>query len=365
MGFLSNSKERLRLLRMRRQLWNEPRPHGLAELARAYLAVGGDSVAQEVLEFGRSLFPDSEELNRVQVLFVSGEKQSRLSALKENAQRLGTAQAYLELADEYRRLGNGEHQVSVLRQMLELFGENCSALSQLGKARFDRFLRNLARAEALAAEGLLKRAIAADGEALKPRFHLADLYFRVGAVKAARSAIEELLELSPAHESAERMRDELKSCEEDPLEDFRSLLVATEERRSLTNPRPPWGSDLLHLPEVGGLVDDPEQEVRRLCDQTVANQGLLTNSDEEKWAVNATEVLEEVSFKLSSLCQRTARGMELGAPTRLLVEGAGGALLLEMKREAVLSLVLPEGSDVRFASVAASDSLEMLSRSGQ
>ncbi|MFH0944924.1 MAG: tetratricopeptide repeat protein [Planctomycetota bacterium] len=368
MGFLSNSKERLRLLRMRRQLWNEPRPHGLAELARAYLAVGGDSMAQEVLEFGRSLFPDSEELNRVQVLFVSGEKQSQLSALKESVRRTGTAQAYLELADEYRRLGDGDHRVSVLRQMLELFGEHCSALSQLGKVRFDRFVRNFAAVEGLAAEGLLKRAIAADGEALKPRFYLADLYFRTGALKAARETLAKLLELSPAHENAEQMRGRLEKLESDgqkPLEDFRSMLVLAEERRSLKNPNPPWDNDPTHLPEVGGLIDDPAEEVQRLSEQTCARQGLLMNSDGRKWGVKPSEVLEEVSSGLSSLCQRTARGMELGAPTRLLVEGASGAFLMEMKQETVLSLVLPEGSDFRSASVAASDALEMLSRSGQ
>ena len=365
MGILFSSRERLRLSKQRRQLKEEPRPHGLAQLARAYLAMGDGTVAREVLEFGRSLFPESEELNRVRVLFVSGEKQSRLSSVKEQARKTGTAQAYLELAHAYQQTGNQEQQISTLRQMLELFGENCSALAQLGYIRFSRFLSNLATSDALAAKSLLQRAVASDVEALKPRFVLADLFFRVGAVQRAEQVLAGLLELSPGHERALQMRAELDAIppeDRDPMEDFRSLLGQVEESTRLMHAAPPWETHLQVEAEVRELVEEPEVEVKRLAEQTGAREALAFDSEATLANQNASSDLAQLSRSLSALCQRTARGMQLGAPACLVVEGTSGSLVLEFKHETVMSLVLGREIDARSAAVAARDSLERLSR---
>jgi len=365
MGILSSSRERSRLSKLQSQLQAEPRPHGLAQLARDYLALGDGAAAREVLEFAKALFPESEELNRVSNLFISGETLSRLSSLKEQARRTGTAQAYLELAEAYQQLGNQEQQISTLRQMLELFAENCSALAQLGTVRFERFLSSLAATDGQAAESLLVRAISADVEALKPRFVLADLYFRVGAIRRAGEVLEGLLALSPGHERALRMRarvDEIPPEEQDPLEDFRSLLNQVEERRQLMHPAPPWEARAPAEKGIRELVEVPGAEMERLKEQTGARCALVLSGAGTLVNINATDDLERMSRSLSALCHRTARGMQLGAAAGLMVEGAGGSLVMELKHETVMSLVLDRTRDARSAAVAARDSLERLSR---
>ncbi len=368
MGFLARSRERIRLSRLRRRLASEPRPHAIAELARAYLGLGEAGLAAEVLHSGLSQFPASTELARVQLLAASEEGLHRLRAAKELVQRSPCVQFSLELADAYRSLGRHEQYAQVLREALERYGENGTVLAQLGEVRLRRFLESTAAADALAAEGLLLRALKVEPEALKPRFLLAELYYRVGGVQHAREQIERLLAAAPAHERAARLRDALDreaAAAAAGIEDFRSLLAEVEERMRLLHGRLPWEEEPAAqdaaAPERAPFAE-PGAEAAALARASGAERVLLIDERGAAWGAARDGAFDATVRDLAALCQRAARGMELGVPASLVVEGETGAFVLEMKRGALAGLVLPARAGAGTAAVAARDSLERLVR---
>jgi len=321
-----------------------------------------------VLDFGTSLFPDSEEIDRVRQFVISEEKALRLKAAKEFVRERPGVQSYLELADAYRSLGRLDQCSSVLRDALEQYGENGTVLAQLGESRLCRYLDSVAAADGLAAEDLLRRAIEVEPEALKPRSLLAELYYRVGGVHHAREQISALLAIAPEHDRAEQLRRELENetpADSREAEDIHSLLTEVEERMRLFHGRLPWdpepdaedGDDEDRMPFA-----EPEVEVAALARESMATRTLLIDGQGGEWGVGQDAGFEGTVRDLSALCHRAARGMELGVPARLLVEGESGSFVLEMKRGAEVGLVLPEESDPDMAAVAARDALERLVR---
>lgn len=363
MGILAASRERLRLSRQRRRLQQEPRPHGFAELARAYLALGDRRAAAAVFASGRSLFPEAEELRRLGVLFAAQEDCERLRHAKERAAGQPSAQSFLEWADAYRALGQGRRCREVLVELLARFGEHCTALTVLGEMRFAGYLDTLAPVDALEAEALLGRAVAADREALKPRFLLADLYYRVGAYHAAEKLARELVALTADHERAQRLLDEIgRRPRGAGPEDFRSQLAAVEDRMALAEPAPPWerqrdraGGE--SLPEV-----DPATEMAHLVEGLGARGAALSRREVGTVvaAGDAGTAFANAASRVMTVCQRAARGMELGLASRLVVEGDGGAAVVEGKGDLLLAAVLPASADVRQAAVATRDAIERL-----
>ncbi|MBI4879231.1 MAG: hypothetical protein HY812_06175 [Planctomycetes bacterium] len=353
---------------MRRRLASEPRPHAIAELARAYLGLGEAEVAAEVLQSGLSLFPASAELARVRLLVASEEKVRRLRAAKELVQRRPCPQAALELADAYRSLDRWDQHAQVLREALERYGENGTVLAQLGELRLHRFLESAAAADALAAEDLLRRALDVEPEALKPRLLLAELSYRVGGVPHARAQIARLLAIAPEHERAARLRDALER--EQPgdaahAEDFRSLLAEVEERMRLLHGRLPWEEETAAEDAAArerAPFAEPGAEAEALARISGAERVLLIDERGAAWGAARDGAFDAAVRDLAALCQRAARGMELGVPASLVVEGESGAFVLEMKRGALAGLALPARVDAGAAAVAARDALERLVR---
>ncbi len=366
MGFLSSSKELVRLTRLRRELESEPRPHGIAELARAYLALGENEVAQEVIDFGRTTFPESDDLKRVASLVTAEAAKARLSDAKEAARHNPTVQSWLELADVYKSMDRIDLCTATLREALERFGDNGTVLTQLGEIRLQRFMETIASTDALAAESLLRRALEIDPEALKPRYLLAELCFRVGAFDRSRTLVEQLLQISPQHERGRELANQLvdvdRSMENDKL-DFYSLLMIVEERMSLnaTGGAGAGGETGRDSSRSAGL-SAPDDEFLRISRSLGAGVTMLIDSDGPEWGTADDKQTADSVRSLSSVMNRAARGMELGVPARVVVEGSDGALVLEQKRNLTFALVLPGAARVDAAAVAARDALERLVR---
>lgn len=365
MGILANSRERLRLSRRRRELEGEPRPHGLAELAQSYLMLGDERTARDVLQFASTLFPGSAELHRVQLLLASAESQGRLSQAKQAVRANPSPQTYLELADAYRGLGRREQCRETLRELLVQFGDHCTALTQLGELRFEGFLESLAMVDGTEAQALLTRAITADREALKPRFVLADLYYRVGAHHHAVASLKSLLELSAEHERARQLLDEMESnvpAEGELHEDFLSVLAQVESNMELAHPVPPWGHIAPADPDQQQPFSDPQSEVERLARESGAANAILVDDQGSAWSSIDQSVLVDSMESVSAVSQRATRGMELGVPSRLVIESELGSLVIEHKHGALMGLILPQRNDVLRAAVSARDSLERVVR---
>ncbi len=360
MGFLSGSKENVRLTRWKEELEAEPRPHGFAELARAYLVRGEHDAARDVLERAETLFPDNDEVRRVRVLLAGAEGHERLTEAKEAVRKSPSAQSYLELADAYRSVGRSDLCVETLRDLIDRFGDHGTALVQLGEIRCQRFRDNLSSTDGVAAEELLRRAVEAEPAALKPRFLLAEIYYRIGASERARVHLETLIRDEPSHERAGMLLEALGASGGSPDdEDVLSLLGDVEERMSFAPM--PWETAPDGESE-GEFAADPDHELTRVADETGAAMACLIGKDDAVWSTGPATRLEEVGPRLRDVFQRAARGMELGSPSSLIIEGERGAMVMEMKGAAAMSLVVGERSDAADAAIGARDAVERLVR---
>ncbi len=378
MGFLDFSRQKMRLARLRKQLEAEPRPHALAELARSYLALGERELAEEVLQLAERCFPDSDSVRRVRSGLLRGaDLDGRLQQAKEAVRTRPSVAAWLELADAYRAVGRDDQYGATLREAFERFQEDTTVLMQMGELRYRRFLESLATPDGKAALELYQRAIHADRDNLKARFQFAELLYRIGAVRSAAAQLEKLVTIAPEHDRAARLLlaiGELKavpgeskakpSAEPsiDASEDLLSLFARVEERMELPNARLPWEPVTSSPITPSSTTDDPSTEVERLANESLAKQVVYFDPSGGMHARRCEPELADGVHRISEACQRAARGMELGTPSRFTIECEGGSLVLEMKRGCAIGLLMPAKAPLEGAATSARDSLERMSR---
>ncbi len=364
MGLLAIPKERIRLGRLRRQLAREPYPHGFAEAARGYLALGDLEQAREILADGLRLFPEAEELAKARTFLVTRDRQAEFIAAKERLRTDPTLQSYLALADAYEALGKPDQCSQTLREAMEKFPRSSTPSTKLADLRYARFLSGCAAADGQAAEQLYKRACELEPEALKPRFMLAQYYCRIGARSHASDAVRVLLELSPEHERGLQLLAllERKTDATDGLEDVTSLVQAVEEHQRFAIESLPW--EERQDPVGRAPISAPAQEVERLGTRFgTARVVVIDGVGKEHFAGAQYNVsLKSAVTDLAPICHRAARGMELGPPQRLEISGADGTLVIEMKRDVAAGIVLEAGADSEVAITAARDALERMVR---
>lgn len=363
MGFLSFSKEKLRLARLNRQLRSEPRPHGLAELARCYLALGDAGSAEDVLRFGEKLFKDSEELAKVRQQIRGDELERAIADAREAVKTNPSGLTYLTLAEALREAGRGDQCLATLREAAERFAGDSAVLTQLGELRYRRFLESFAVTDGRAAQALFEQSVAAEPIALRARFRLAELFWRVGAFGHAAACIAELMKHEPSHERGALLRDALAArgatAAQAAEEDLFSLYSSVEECTALAAALP-YGPAEDDANGPSSLLGDAKTEVERIAAETHAREAMYVDAQGTVFASGCSSQLLETVNGLAPVSQRAARGMELGAPSRLVVEGRDGTLLMEMKKGALIALLLPRKAPMDGAAVSARDALERL-----
>jgi len=364
MGLFALSKERRRLARMRRQLKREPRPLALADLARSYMSIGLLDEASDVVKFSRSRFPGSLEVQKVSAQLVRLTSNDELTVAKEAARKDPSPRTFLEVAGIYRTQGQIEQCASTLQELVDRFGENATALALLGEVRYTRFLNSLATSHGEAAENGLRRALNSDPEAVRPRYLLAEFFLRIGAYRQASEEAVTLVQQAPGHERGVVIQAEAaRRIEHDrfagePLSVYLSDVEASVE---LPGPDLPW--DRGGSAEADEGVEpkaDAKTEVWRTGRESKAHAAVLIDRDGERFSAGCSEdaALEKVLAGLASMCERASRGMEIGPPARLRVEGDDRVCVVGLRGGAALGLVLNKNSNVDRSAAMAEDALE-------
>ncbi len=365
MGLLAIPKERIRLGRLRRQLAREPYPHGFAEAARGYLALGDLDQARSILADGLRLFPEAEELAKARMFLVSRDREAEFVAAKERVRTQPSIQSYLALADAYEALGRMEQCSATLREAVEKFPRSSTPYIKLADLRYARFLSGCAAADGHAAEQLYRRAVEREREALKPHFMLAQYYCRVGAREHALAEVKELLALAPDHErgiALKEMLNKMPASTNGDIEDVASLAAGVEDRQRFAVESLPWEERVES--SARAPLADPAQEVERLASTSGTRRVMVVDGAGREYfaRADADPHLASSVTDLAAVCHRAARGMELGPPQRLEISGASGTFVIEMKRDVAAGLVLDENADSEIAGTAARDALERMVR---
>ena len=362
MGFLGLSRERSRLASWRKELERSPRPHGLAELARRYLALGESEDADAVLRMGESLFPTSNEIRRVRSMILADASEDRLRDAKERARSKPSVETLLELADSYRSVGRMEQCAASLRELIDGFGENPRALAELAEIRFARYRDSLAATDGRATADLLRRAIEADATVAAPYALMAELYALIGCVAFAIQNAEMAIEHDGQDERMNELREDLLADGgADRYEDVDSQLTLVEDSREFVR-RLPWESENAEAEDDRTPLAAPDEELTRLRENGLARVSL--SADGTSFGDGpGHEELREPGLAISKVFARAARGMELGSPSGVIVECENGALLMEFKNGASLALTTEGTARLERVAMQARDSLERVVRS--
>jgi tetratricopeptide (TPR) repeat protein len=325
-GFLSNTRERLRLRTLRHKLLEEPSLHHLMELLKSYIALGDLEEARELSEWGLKQFPDSDAVRDVH-RFASHERTSEIrKRTQDPAEREVGPEPRLDLARAYRTAGKDEEAARTLEDCVTRFPHYGRAHAELAEIYSQWFRSDLCSTDAIAAIRHYEEVIAADSADTRTCFAFAVLYLRIGALSRAKELLKQVVVHDSVHAVAASLLDVVsrmaENAEEEPIE---TLLVKIEERGQLMHEYPPE--------ELAGKQARPQRlEIIGRLMEAVSAESIVEECffiDHEKRLVGTTSTLTEMAMEMLPTAATAMRRMQLGSLLSFGIETDQRQILLQ------------------------------------
>lgn len=222
------------LSRMEKKAKANPSPSTFVDLAQVYINLGWHAHTMRVAEEGLLLFPRSPELRKVHKFASKNLLRERVQELREKIAKAPTAKLYRELAEIYQEIGDQSALVAVCNECLRRFPDDHESLLMLAGDKIKAFYRSLNAADGREAVTCLLKVIEIDQGNVKAHKQLAEVYFRIGALRHAREHLDFLRERFPDDEDVKLLEQELASGLTDG-EDPERLFANVQKKGSLTN----------------------------------------------------------------------------------------------------------------------------------
>jgi tetratricopeptide (TPR) repeat protein len=347
-NFFQRFKITRELSRLEQRARDNPSPSTFVDIAQVYINLGMVDQTLRIADQGLALFPMSEELKKLHRFARRSVLTARIQELRKQLSKTPEAQLYRELAEIYLELSDFTAVQGTCDECLRHFPADAGTHLVLARGRLKNFYRELMARDGLAAVNLLKRAAELDPQDHLSRRLLAELLYRVGAIRSALSAVAALKTLLP----------------EDP-----QVLELFE----LINSKPVLEEDLeaqFHGIEETGRLSHPVIPRAAVDDRPIASEASLrTIRDGLGRLVDAKGVLKAAYIRgshalvkgaihdgkdpflktvrvIARASQRTCRRMDVGSFSRGVVEGPFGRICLCCYGEVVSALLCPSESDV-------------------
>jgi hypothetical protein len=169
--------------------------------ARERLAVGDFDHAHRLVEDGLRRFPDSEALRDTGLTIRRAQARAGMQHLKDRIARERDPRAYEQLIQLYTEVNMPEEARREALAYAAAHPDRDTPHLLLGEMHLQAFFNDVVARDAHTAHEHLVRAARLNGEALKPRLLLAELYFCVGADRALHvvaQSLERFAETDPA-----------------------------------------------------------------------------------------------------------------------------------------------------------------------
>lgn len=234
MNLLKRFKLSRELSRMEKKAKENPSPSTFVDLAQAYINLGWIDHTLRVAQEGLLLFPRSESLQKVHRYALMNQLKRRVEELGQKIAKGPTAELYRELADVYKEMGDQGSLIGTCVECLRHFPDDTETHLTLSHARSLTYYRNLkAKDGRELIKGLLK-VIEIEAGNLPAHRMLANLFFRIGAVKQAREHLHYLKQHGASDEEVLLLLNQIEGMP-DNEEDPEQLLSRVEERGALMN----------------------------------------------------------------------------------------------------------------------------------
>lgn len=312
------------LRQLERRVREEPAPNTFVDLGQVYINLDMHEKARQVAAAGLALFPRANELRQLHDCARRGIRQKRAAELRAKVTRSPSQNDYRELAQLLVEVGDTASLHAVCQEWNVRFPDDPGCWLLLGQTRLANFYRDLSAREGHEAARCLQRVLRMQPADPQARRLLAELLYRIGAVRVAQRHLRELL----AHDAGNQQIAALLayvSTLEDHGDDLQGLLAEVEQHGSLRHPpmptRPPTGDD-------GGLagVRDGLSHVAEM--PGVSKAAFIRGAKAlVKGAIrDGRDPFLRSARVIARSAHRFARKVDIGSATKMIVEGPFGRI---------------------------------------
>ena len=193
------------LKHLERKVHETPSPSTYVDLGQVYINLGMTDHTLKVAEDGLRLFPKSDELRKLQKFARKSKLNTRIKELRGRLNRAPHPKLYRELASLYLELGDFGAVHGIAEECIRRFPQDSGAYLVLAKARLTNFYRDLSARDGLEAVRNLHKVISLDPGNVKAHRLLAEVLYRVDAVRPAIHHLEILRDLAPGDREVETL----------------------------------------------------------------------------------------------------------------------------------------------------------------
>lgn len=210
-----------------------PSPTTFVDLGQVYINLGLTEQALRVSEEGLALFPQSQEIRKLNRFVKRSMLKQRIAALRKQINKTQQPDLYRKLARLYLELGDYGAVRGTCEESVRRFPGDAGSHLLLARAILASFYRDLRADDGLRAAQALERLLEFDPNNHRAHKMLSELLYRIGAIDRSRQHLDKLRELSPGDLDVEVLYRRLKEHRSNGDPSLDVLFREIEERKGL------------------------------------------------------------------------------------------------------------------------------------
>lgn len=333
----------LRRLELRAR--EEPSPSTFVDLGQVYINLDMHDKAQRVAEDGLTLFPKATELRKLYDCARRGLNKQRAGDLRAKLTRAPSPKLFHEMTELLIELGDAAGLHATCQEWSVRFPEDPGAWLVLGQARLLNFYRDLAAREGLEAVRCLERAIAMDAREPQARRLLAEVLYRIGAVRQAEAHFQALADMDHRDGELVNLLRHVAG-QQDHGDDVDALFGEVEEHGCLLNPAlaanviPPAGDDAL-VQVRDTLANVAELDGVRKATFIKGSKALVKGAIRD-----GRDPFLRVVRVVAKAGHRFARRLDIGSASKTVLDGDFGHICICVFGDVLAAVQCDRGTDV-------------------
>lgn len=338
---------RRELRRLKKRVFESPTPEGVRDLAHRLVWASETEEALRVVEEGVERFPESDSLKSFLASFKKNRLRETIDRLLQILETRPLPEAYGQLAEIYRDVGELDHALEICHRCVDKFPESDIPYLVQGRIGLDRFQRTRTVRDGRFAVDNFQRAAEIDRFNLRAHIHLAEIFAAIGAPRTALHHLERV-----SHQFV--LDDRLKSLEEVVLhqveassssadapgtEDIDCLLIQVETDEKFAFD--PWSVETVSnlIPDQLAAREELDQKFGGL--EGIHGVALVVGNGPE---ADGADALESAVTQVATVGDASARKMDLGNMSGAYVSGDFGHLVIRKVRGATAAVLCADES---------------------
>jgi tetratricopeptide (TPR) repeat protein len=337
------------LKRLETRVRETPSPTTFVDLGQVYINLGLTDQTLRVSEEGLALFPNSQELRKLNKFAKRSLVRGQIKDLRNRLNKTPQPELYQELAGLYLELGDYGAVYGTCEESVRRFPDDAGSHLLMARARLANFYRDLNAREGLEAVHCLQTVVGLDPRNARAHKMLAELMYRVGAAGRAQPHLEILRQLAPGDLDVEVLYRHVQGRGATDDDDLDELFCGVEARRGLAHgPVTGDGSGEHEAPRERGVntIRDALGQIAEIPGVSKAAYIRGSKALIKGEIRNGKDPFLRLVRVVSKASQRTCRRMDLGNFSKGVLDGDFGHVCICTFGEVVAAVLCRPGTAV-------------------